>query len=112
MTRYLVSFDDGTMHIPDGEFDAISEAAHRVLRDAKAAGVYISGGGLLSQQATIVDVDGQVSLGDFPERKAVLGGFVILELPDREAAIHWAARIAVSCRCAQEIREIMHDPEA
>jgi len=56
------------MHIPDGEFDAISEDAHRVLRDAKSAGVYISGGGLLSQQATIVDPNGTVRLGDFPER--------------------------------------------
>ena len=112
MTRYLVSFDDGTMHIPEGEFDAISEAAHRVLRDAKAAGIYVSGGGLLSQQATIVDPDGNVRLGDFPERKAVLGGFVILELPDPDAAIAWAARFAESCRCAQEIREMMHDPEA
>ena len=100
------------MHIPDGEFDAISEEAHRVLRDAKSAGVYISGGGLLSQQATIVDPNGTVRLGDFPERKAVLGGFVILELPDRDAAVAWATLFAAACRCAQEIREMMHDPEA
>ena len=112
MTRYLVSFDDGTMHIPDGEFEAVSEAAHRVLRDAKCAGIYVSGGGLQSQQATIVDPDGSVRLGDYPERKAVLGGFVILELPGRQAAIEWAARFAASCRCPQEIREFMHDPEA
>jgi hypothetical protein len=51
-------------------------------------------------------------LGDYPERKAVLGGFVILELPDRQAAIEWAARFAASCRCPQEIREFMNDPEA
>ena len=112
MTRYLVSLDDGTMHIPDGQFEAVSEAAHRVLRDAKAAGVYISGGGLLTQQATIVAPDGSVKLGDFPERKAVLGGFVILDLPDREAAVAWAARFATACGCAQEVREMMHDPEA
>lgn len=112
MTRYLVSFDDGTMHIPDGEFDIISEAAHRVLRDAKSEGVYVSGGGLHTQQATIVEPDGSVRMGDFPERKAVLGGFVILELPDRDAAIAWAARFAASCRCSQEIREMMFDPEA
>lgn len=112
MTRYLVSFDDGTMHIPDGEFDAVSEAAHRVLRDAKSAGIYVAGGGLLSQRATIVEPDGSVRPGDYPERKAVLGGFVILELPGREEAIAWAARFAESCRCAQEVREIMFDPEA
>ena len=51
------------MHIPDGEFEAVSEAAHRVLREAKSAGIYVSGGGLQSQQATIVDPDGSVRLG-------------------------------------------------
>jgi len=112
MTRYLVSSDDGTMHIPDGEFDAVSEAAHRVLRAAKEAGIYVAGGGIDRQQATIVEPDGTTRPGDFPERKTVLGGFVILELPSRSEAIAWAARFAESCRCAQEVREMMFDPEA
>jgi hypothetical protein len=36
------------------------------------------------------------------------------ELPDvadAEEALRWAARIAVACRCAQEVRELMFDPE-
>jgi hypothetical protein len=30
--------------------------------------------------------------------------------PSREEALEWAAKFAVACRCAQEVREIMFDP--
>ncbi|MFI8006255.1 YciI family protein [Streptomyces sp. NPDC086010] len=51
--------------------------------------------------------DGTVADGPFPEIKAVLGGFPVVEVPSREDALEWAARIAAACRCAQEVREIM-----
>lgn len=113
MPRYLVSFDDGSMnHIPEGDLPTVDEAAHTVVREAKAAGVWIFGGGILRQQATIVAIDGTSSQGPLPETKAVLGGFSIIEVPTRDEALAWAARIAKSCRCAQEVREIMYDPES
>ena len=38
--RYLISFDDGSMdHIPEEDWAAVGEAAHAVVREAKAAGV-------------------------------------------------------------------------
>ncbi len=113
MPRYLISFDDGSMdHIPDGDWPEVGEASHAVVRAAKAAGVWIFGCGLLRQQATIVGMDGASTLGPFPETKAVVGGFSIIEVESREEALVWAARIAKSCRCAQEVREIMFDPES
>jgi hypothetical protein len=113
MPRYLISFDDGSMdHIPEEDWPAVGEAAHAVVRDAKDAGVWIFGGGVLRQQATIVATDGTVSVGPVPETKAVVGGFSIIEAPSREEALAWAARIAASCRCAQAVREIMLDPES
>lgn len=113
MPRYLISFDDGAMnHIPDADWPAVGEAAHAVVREAKAAGVWIFGGGILRQQASIVATDGTVTGGPVPETKAVVGGFSIIEVPTREDALAWAARIAESCRCAQEVREIMFDPES
>ena len=113
MPRYLISFDDGSMdHIPDDDLPAVSEAAHAVVREAKAAGVWIFGGGILRQQSTIVATDGTASGGPVPETKAVIGGFSIIEVPSREDALIWAARIAEGCRCAQEVREIMFDPES
>ena len=113
MPRYLISFDDGSMdHIPEGDMPAVSEAAHAVVREAKAAGVWIFGAGILRQRATVVATDGTISNGPAPETKAVIGGFSIVDVPSREEALAWAARIAESCRCAQEVREIMFDPES
>lgn len=97
-------------HLGDDLAD-VGEAAHQVLRQAKAANVWITGGGLLRQQATIVESDGTTTPGDFPEKKAVLGGFVIVEVPTHEDALDWARRFAFACRCAQEVRLIMDDPE-
>ncbi len=113
MTRYLISFDDGAMaHIPDDDWPSVGEASHVVVQEARDAGVWIHGGGVEQQRASIVATDGVVTDGPSPETKAVIGGFSIIEVPTREAAVEWAAKIAVACRCAQEVRELMDDPEA
>lgn len=113
MHRYLISFDDGSMdHITQAELPAVGEAAHAVVREVKAAGAWIFGGGLLRQRASIVGVDGGVVPGPPPETKVAIGGFSIIEVATREDALAWAARFAAACRCAQEVREIMFDPES
>jgi hypothetical protein len=113
LTRYLISFDDGAMNFITEEYlPAVGEAAHQVVREAKDAGVWVFGGGVERQRASIVATDGAVSDGPYPETKAVVGGFSIIEVPSREEALAWAAKIAAACRCAQEVREIMYDPES
>ena len=113
MPRYLISFDDGSMdHIPDEDWPAVGEAAHKVVREAKSAGVWIFGGGIQRQQSIIVATDGAATAGPVPETKAVVGGFSIIEVASREEALIWAAKFAAGCRCAQEVREIMFDPES
>ncbi|NUO75852.1 MAG: hypothetical protein HOQ32_07545 [Lysobacter sp.] len=112
MRRYLISFDDGAMSVSEEDLPAVSEASHAVVREAKAAGVWIFGGGILTQQASIVAPDGSVSAGPYPETKAVIGGFCVIEVPTRDEALAWAAKLAASCRCAQEVREIMYNPES
>lgn len=113
MKRYLISFDSGSMdHIPDEDWPAVGDASHAVVREAKDAGVWIWGGGIERQQASIVDTDGSVTDGPFPETKAVVGGFSIIEVSSHEEALTWAAKFAEGCRCAQEVREIMYDPES
>ena len=113
MPRYIISFNDGAMdHITEDEFPAVGDATRATMRDAKAAGVWIFGGGLQRQQATIVQTDGTRTNGPDPETRYVLGGFCILDVPTREDGLQWAARFADSCRCAQDVREIMYDPES
>jgi YCII-related domain len=44
------------------------------------------------------------------QTKEFNGGFTVLDVPSRDAALEWAAKIAAACRCAQEMREFMPDP--
>ena len=113
MPRYLISFDDGSMdHIPDEDWPSVGEESRKVVREAKAAGAWIFGGGVQRQRSTIVATDGSITVGPVPETKAVIGGFSIIEVSSHEEALVWAARFAAGCRCAQEVREIMFDPES
>ena len=112
MTRYLISFNDGAMdHIPDEDWPDVGKAAHAVVQEAVNAGVWVFGAGLERQRASIVATDGMVTDGPYPETKEVIGGFTVVDVASREEALAWAAKIAVACRCAQEVRELMPDPE-
>ena len=112
MTRYLISFPSGAMgHIPNEEFPAVGEAAHAVVREAMDAGVLVFGGGLAENvDPVMVAGDGTITAGTYPQTKELNGGFTVLDVPSREAALEWAAKIAAACRCAQEVREFMPDP--
>ncbi len=113
MTKYLISFPGPAMDIPAEELGAVGEAAHAVIREAKKAGVYVFGGGINEDVAPLmVAADGTVTSETYPQTKEFDGGFCVLELPSREAAVHWAAKIAEACRCSQELREFGCDPES
>ena len=108
--RYLISFDDGWMDFPEEDLPDVAKAAHEVVQEAQDAGVWVFGGGLESQQASVVGTDGTVTDGPYPETKEVIGGLVVVDVPSREEALAWAAKFASACRCAQEVRELMFDP--
>ena len=112
MTRCLISFNDGAMdHIPAEDMPDVGKAAHAVAQEAVNAGVWVYGAGLERQRASVVATDGLVTDGPYPETKEVIGGFAVVDVATREEALAWAAKIAASCRCAQEVRELMPDPE-
>jgi hypothetical protein len=109
MTQYLISFGARAMDcIPGEDMPAVASAAHAVAQEAVNAGVHVSAGGLANQPASIVATDGTVTGGPYPE---AIGGYTLIDVPSREEALEWAAKIAVACRCAQEVREIGFDPE-
>jgi hypothetical protein len=108
MPRYLISFDDGAMVVAEEELPDVAAAAHAVVQEAMDAGVWVFGGGLHPHEdVSVVDTDGTVA--DGPDPKAYIGGFSVVEVPSRDEALEWAARIAVACRCAQEVREFLPD---
>ena len=111
MSKYLISFPSAAMVVPDGEWDAVVRDSHAVIEEAKAAGVYVFGGGIDEEvPAVLVAADGTVAKGGYPWAPRLDGGFTVLELPSREDAVAWAARIARACRCAQELRVFGFDP--
>ena len=113
MAKYLISFPSAAMVVPDGEMDAVSRDAHAVIDQAKAAGVYVFGGGIdEGVPAVLVAADGAVSDGGYSWAPSLDGGFTVLELPSRAEAVAWAARIAKACRCAQELRVFQFDPQS
>ncbi len=113
MTKFLISFPARAMQVPAADMPAVSAASHALIREAKAAGVYVFGGGINSEVASVkVASDGRCTTGTYPETRQFDGGFCVLELPTREAAVQWAARLAAACRCEQELREFFYDPES
>lgn len=99
------------MVIPEGEFEAVVRDSHAAIEEAKAAGVYVFGGGIdESVPPVLVSADGTFSAGGYSWAPPLTGGFTVLELPSREEAVAWAARLAKACRCQQELREFGFDP--
>jgi len=113
MTKYLVSFPAPAMDVPAEEMPAVSDASRRVIREAKAAGIYVFGGGINAEVGPrMVAADGTVTNQTYPQTRELDGGFCVLELPSREVAIQWAAKLAKACRCSQELREFHYDAES
>jgi hypothetical protein len=111
MTKYMISFDEGAMTHTEEERPAVADAAHAVMWEAKEAGVWVFGGGLTDhEEASVVATDGTVTNGPYAQGKAHLGGLSIVDVPSREEALVWAAKLAVACRCSQEVRELLFDP--
>jgi hypothetical protein len=112
MTKFLISFPASAMDVADEDMAAVGEAARTVIREAKAAGVYVFGGGINSEVSLMVAADGNCTNDTYRQTRELDGGFCVLELPSREAAVHWAAKLAAACRCAQELREFYYDLES
>jgi hypothetical protein len=108
MTRYLISFNYGEMDISDEDLPEVAEAAHAVVREAKAAGVLVFAGGVADPKDTsVVGRDGTATEGPNPARTEFIGGMTVVEVVSRTEALAWAAKIAAACRCAQEVREFL-----
>lgn len=114
MNHYLISFPSSAMdHISAEEIPSVGESARAVIREAKAAGVYVFGGGIdETVPPVMITGEGKVSSGTYPETSKLNGGFCVLRVKTREEAERWAAKIAAGCWCAQEIRQFMYDPES
>ena len=78
------------------------------------AGIAVGGAGLLPPPtATTVRVrDGKclVQDGPFAETKEQLGGFFVIDVPDLDSALAWAARCPAAALAGVEVRPVLPPP--
>ena len=96
----------------DRRDDAAAGAAGRAYGEAlQAAGVFVGGAGLVSPRAaTTVSVRNgkrQVHDGPYAETKEFLAGFGIIEVPNLDAALEWAARHPAAAYASVEVRPLL-----
>lgn len=103
------------VHVPKGSFegppDPAQAAAGRAYGEAlRAAGIFLAGAGLVSpQNATTLSIrDGKrhVQDGPYAESKEYLGGFVVIDVPDLDTALEWAARNPAAAHGVVEVRPL------
>ncbi|HET7720612.1 MAG TPA: YciI family protein [Acidimicrobiales bacterium] len=110
MTQYMLSVHmvEGEPLPAEDEIPTIYADVDRFNEEVKAAGAWVFGGGLHpADTATVVRAkDGDVATtdGPFAETKEQLGGFWVIEAPDLDAALAWAAKGSAACRGAVEVR--------
>ncbi len=110
MTQYLLAvWHDGDYPTPAAD---VMEQMHAQVGafndDLIGSGVFVFGGGLHPKSsATVVRSGaGDVSMTDGPyaESKEQMGGFWVIDAPDLDTALAWAAKGAAACMGAVEVR--------
>ena len=116
MSQYLLSVHIGPRSPipPDDEIQAVYAAVDAFNDEVRAAGRWVFAGGLKPiESATTVDGTGGTRIitdGPFGESKEYLGGFWIIEAPDLDDALDWAARGSAACRGPVEVRPFEDEP--
>jgi hypothetical protein len=113
MAQFLLS----VWHDEDYVVDFTTPDAQRQVRqvsalnaEMEAEGVWVFGVGLEpASTAAVVRADGaavSVTDGPYAETKEQMGGFWIIEVPDRETAEAWARKATVAGECPVEVRPV------
>jgi hypothetical protein len=113
MPQYLLSFYQPEGPVPPPEaLGRIMRELDTINREIKAAGSWVFAGGLHQPStATVVrykDEEVLMTDGPFAEGKEYLGGINIVDAPDLDAALGWAAKIARATTLPIEVRPFHH----
>jgi hypothetical protein len=75
------------------------------------AGVIVKGDGLqgpmLATTVRVIDGKRQVQDGPFAETKEQLGGYFVIDVPDLDAALDWAAKAPCALTGSVEVRPVL-----
>lgn len=117
MKQYLLSIyqpDGGT---PQAEvLEKVMRDVNALIQETRSAGVWVFNGGLHPPStATVVRVQGDEVLitdGPFAEGKEHVGGFLIIKVPDLDAALEWARKTARVITLPIEVRPFQGEVES
>jgi hypothetical protein len=109
MPHYLLSVYQPDGPVPEPEvLAAIGQDLDALNAELRAAGAFVYAGGLLPPDtAAVIRRDGDdvtAREGPFAAGEHHLGGFTIVDVPDREAALEWGRRLAVATTLPIEVR--------
>ncbi len=94
-----------------GKAPAYWEAWSAYCEALASSGIMQSGEGLQPPSAAttvrIRDGKREVLDGPYPESKEMLGGFFIIDVPDLDSALEWAARSPSSAYASTEVRPVL-----
>ncbi len=97
--------------MPKDEADAMMGEYFAFTEGIKGSGQYVAGEALqpVSTATTVRVRGGRISTtdGPFAETKEQLGGFYLLDVPDLDAAIAWAAKIPGAWHGRVEVRPVI-----
>jgi len=116
MTQYLLSvyMTEADETMSEDEIQRTYQAVDDFNEKVKSAGAWVFAGGLEPiESATTVDgtkSEPIVTDGPFAESKEHLGGFWIIEVPDLDAALKWAAEGSAACAGKVEVRPFQDEP--
>jgi hypothetical protein len=109
MPRYLLS-----LYQPDGppptdlDLEQVMKEVDAFIEETKSAGVWVFNGGLHAPDtATVVTPRGDdvlVTDGPYLEGKEHIGGFLVIEVLDLDAALEWGRKTARVVRLPVEVR--------
>jgi hypothetical protein len=112
MPQYLLSMYQPAGTPPRETLDRIMRDLSALRQELENAGSWVFGGGLQPPStATIVRAQQEEVLltdGPFTEGKEFVGGVTIIEVPDLDAALDYAARYARATTLAIEVRPFQH----
>jgi hypothetical protein len=110
MTRYLLSVYQSDGVPPPDLLARVMSELEALNEELRAAGAWVFAAGLHpAGTATVLRAnEGEVLLtdGPFVEGKEHLGGFTVIEAPDLDAALAWAARMARIIPLPIEVRPV------
>lgn len=107
----LIYGEEPTAQPSQEELDAVLAEWWAYDTAVKESGVHIAGDALQpSQTATTVRMKGEervVTDGPFAETREVLGGYYVIDVPDLDAALDWAAKCPGAKYGSMEVRPVM-----